>query len=809
MSLSTFGAALISWKSLLASAPASQTKEHNLLLEKRLTEILKNVDPMIGTGWRGHMFPGPVVPFGLVQLSPDTSGPPEPRWNARGDYTDWEHCSGYHYPDDIIMGFSHTHVQGTGGKDLGDILLMPLVEDKNWFWNRGIPSSEAQMQIRAIGGDTGWVFGPDDSGYRSYFSHEREVAKAGYYSVHLDTPDVKAELTATARCGVHRYDYQAVPSSKARGLILDLTHGLNCRVYQAALKVESASRFSGMRSTHGWAKDRSVYFVIEFSQPAKEIKLSIDGQESSATEGTNYSGEKIKTILSFASDVKQLIVRVGISGVSIEGARQNLREEITTWEFDAIVTGVQKEWAEVLSVAEVQCTDTKKLKTFYTSTYHSLIAPAVFSDVDGQYRGQDRKNHPNEGFKKYTTLSIWDIYRGQFPFLTITQPQRINDIVRTLLADYQQLGLQALPMWPLWGNETWSMNGFHAAGMILAAYVRGFRDFDLDLAYKAIYDTALVGAEVKGERVNKQYFRERGYIPMDLVRGNSVSATLDVAYDYWCAGAFAELLNKTDDAKMFYKFATNYRSLYDPSTGFMRGKKSDGSWRDPFRPDEEYDEYVESNAWQASFSIPHDVEGLIALHGGDQRFIDKLEELFHAPSQMINARPDVTGMVGQNAQGNEPSNVHPYLFVFAGAPWKTQYWVRKVMALYNNTPAGVPGNDDCGQLSCWWSFGALGFYPVNAANGVYVIGSPLVDRAVLKNPITKTRFEVVAEGNSSEAIYIQRAQLNGKDLNRAWITHEEIAAGGNLHFQMGLKPNREWGSAADQRPPSKLLKSHM
>jgi putative alpha-1,2-mannosidase len=587
---------------------------------------LRFVRPVIGTGWRGHMFPGAVVPFGLVQLSPDTSGGPEPKWNIQGDWYGWGHCSGYHFPDNVINGFSHTHVQGTGGGDLGDVLLMPVVEGKNWSWDAGTPPPLAEMQAEFLGPDSGWVFDSDVAGYRSFFSHEQEVCRPGYYSVFLQTPGVKAELTATTRCGMHRYSYSELPADVGRGILLDLVHALESKVYHAELKVESATRISGMRGTNGWAHDKQVYFVIEFSQPAKLIEMNVDGTMSPASPGAKVSGKEIKSILSFAPNAKPLSVRVGISCTSVDGASKNLAAEIPHWDFDAVA----KE-----------------------------------------------------------TAGAWEI-------------------VRTMLADYRQLGKHALPMWPLWGNETWSMTGFHAAGMILGAYTRGFRGFDAEEAYAAIRDTAMNGAEGHGRELQAD-FREYGYVPMEL-HGGGVSCTLDLSYDYWCAGAMAELLGKHDDAAMFYKLGQNYRNVYDASTGFMRGKSKDGTWRSPFRPDQEYDDYVETDAWQASFSVPHDVQGLIDLHGGDAPFIAKLEGLFTAPSLVLESRPDITGMVGQDAQGNEPSNHNAYLFPFAGAAWKTQYWVRKVAALYRNTPAGIPGNDDCGQtveLVCICSAGIL------------------------------------------------------------------------------------------------------
>ncbi len=748
------------------------------------------------------MFPGATLPFGLVQLSPDTSGPPQPHWNIQGDWYEWQHCSGYNYRDNVINGFSHTHVQGTGGIDLGDVLIMPMVDGLNWSWDVGRIQPLTEMQIEALGAESGIVFAPSELGYRSFFSHEREIARPGYYSVELDTPKVHAELTATTRCGMHRYRYGS--SSVRQGLMVDLVHGLNCRVQQAELTVESNGSITGRRSTTGWAHERAVFFALDLSGPAESIDVSVDGTITRAKPGDRYTGKEIKVIFTRRPSQEPLIVRVGISPVSIEGAGKNLRSEIPQWDFDAVAQRASHTWTEILSGLNAEAFDPEIQKTFYSDAYHSFVAPATYNDVDGSFRGQDLKTHSNPGFTKYTTLSIWDIYRGQFPFLTITQPQRINDIVRTLLTDYDQLGQHALPMWPLWANETWSMVGFHAAAMILGAYVRGFRDFDIQAAYTAVRDTALVGAEARGNRELQAMFRQYGYVPCDLHAG-SVSSTLDLSYDYWCAGALARLLGKTEDSEMFAKLAQNYRNVFNSATGFMHARSKSGQWLTPFRPDQETNDYVETDAWQASFSVPHDIQGLIRLYGGDEAFIDKLDGLFTAASTVLDARPDITGMVGQDAQGNEPSNHHPYLFSFAGAPWKTQYWTRKVAALYNATPAGIPGNDDCGQLASWFVFAALGFYPVNAANGVYVLGSPLVKRAAIRNPANDSTFTIVAENNSVDNLYIQEAQLNGKELHRSWITHQQIAAGGELRLRMGPSPNKSWGSVSSDRPPSELF----
>jgi predicted alpha-1,2-mannosidase len=766
-----------------------------------------DVSPVIGTGWHGHMFPGATVPFGLVQLSPDGTGPAEPRWSEMPDQNPWDHCSGYHYSDNVIQGFSHTHLQGTGATDLGDVLLMPMVEGRNWGWEAGVPGDQAEAQIQALGENSGFMIHGAEEGYCSFFSHRKETMRPGYYSVHLETPDVQAELTATTRCGMHRYSFAPSPAKARRGVIVDLVHGLSCKVYHAELNLESNTRISGIRSTHGWAKDKQVYFVIEFSSAAASIEVKVDGKTSTASAGDKFAGEQIKAILTRAQGSDPLAIRVGISCTSIEGASKNLIAEIPHWDFEAVASQATHAWSKALAVLDAELFDAPLRQAFSTGVYHGLTSPATFNDADGTYRGQDHQNHPNPGFTKYTTLSIWDIYRGEFPFMMLMQPERTKDVVCTLLADYQQLGQNSLPMWPLWGNETWCMTGFHVVGMIAAAYSRGFRDFDVQTAYAAMRDTALVGATANGNRELQEQFRHYGYLPSGPGM-QSVSSTLDFAYDYWCVGAMAELLGKQDDAAMFYKLGQSYKNIFDPVTGFMRGKLADGKWREPFRPDQQFHEdYTESDAWQATFNVMQDVQGLIDLLGGDQPFIAKLDALFTAPSNILDSQPDVSGMVGQDAQGNEPSNHIPYLYPFAGAAWKTQYWVRKVAALYNNTPAGIPGNDDCGQLSSWFVFAALGFYPVNAVTGVYIIGSPLVHRATIHNPGTGTKFSIIAENNSPENMYIQSAQLNGKELTRSWFTHANILAGGELHFRMGSKPNKEWASAPADRPPSGLVRN--
>ncbi len=769
------------------------------------------VRPIIGTGWHGHTFPGAMVPFGLVQLSPDTAGPSEATERNRGHNMNvygWDHVSGYHYPDTTILGFSHDHVSGSGGGDLGDALLMPGVGPV--CWNPGAPGAEHEAQIQALGEKSGWQAGK--KGYASRFSHRHETARAGYYRVLLEDSGVVAELTATSRCGMHRYSF---PAGKPGHVILDLVHGIGETVYEAQLNIENTTTISGYRGTHGWARDRQVYFVIQFSQPFELCQVQRNGTVQSGNI-SSIPGPRLKIAFHFPGDTgRPLVIKVGISGTGIEGARGNLQAEIPHFDFDAIRRQAEQTWNKALASLDAKFSTKELDQTFYTSAYHAMIGPSTFNDVNGSYRGEDRKNHSNPGFTNYTTISIWDIYRGQFPLMMLTHPERINDVINTLLVDYQQVQQHSLPVWPLWGFETWAMTGFHAVAMILGAYTRGFRGYDVPAVYAAMRDTAMVGATANGNKPLQEEFRRHGYVisgsatAAEMITGpgkQSVSRTLDFAYDYWCVGAMAELLGKHEDARMFYKLGQNYRNIFDPKTGFMRGKLADGKWREPFRPDQdEWYDYTESDAWQATFNVMQDVHGLIDLFGGDANFIAKLDGLFTAPSHIYEYDVDITGMVGQDAQGNEPSNHIPYLYPFAGAAWKTQYWIRKVLSLYNNTPNGIPGNDDIGQISSCFTMGAMGFYPVNAATGVYVIGSPLVDRAKIHNPAAKTTFAIIAENNSLENCYIQSAKLNGKELTRSWFTHADIVAGGELYFRMGRKPNKDWASAKEDRPPSGLI----
>ena len=499
---------------------------------------------------------------------------------------------------------------------------------------------------------------------------------------------------------------------------------------------------------------------------------------------------------------KPVLVKVGLSAVSIEGARKNLAAEIPAWDFDGTVAAAAKRWSDVLGKIEIETSDPATRETFYTNLYHSCIAPTLFNDADGSYFGLDHKAHKPEGFQNYCTFSLWDTFRAEHPLLTIIQPQRVDDFIGTMLAHYRQFNQHALPVWSLAGNETWCMIANHAIPVIVDAYAKGFRRYDAEAAYQAMRDSVMQDRNFQNE------YRQYGYVSTHKTEGKqSVSRTLEYAYDDWCVGQMAKQLGKKDDAALFAKRAQNYRNVFDTSIGFVRGKYADGKWREPFDPRElVWPDYTEATSWNYTWFVPQDVPGLISLMGGDEKCIAKLDKMFAEKSGLLANIPDLTGLIGQYVHGNEPCHHVAYLYNYAGAPWKTQARVREIMTkLYNNTPSGCCGNDDCGQMSAWYVLSALGFYSVNPASGVYVLGSPAVDKATIHlDPKYQKgeQFTIVAENNSPTNVYIQSATLNGKPLERSWISHADLVAGGKLVLKMGPKPNPEWGKRPEDRPPA-------
>jgi predicted alpha-1,2-mannosidase len=714
--------------------------------------------PLVGTGGHGHTYPGATVPFGFVQLSPDTS--------VKG----WDACAGYHYPDSTILGFSHTHLSGTGIGDLGDLLVLPMTG-----------RLEESDNYQPISGER----------FQSGFSHDNETARPGYYRVLLDKYQVLAELTATAHAGMHRYTF---PASKESHILIDLVHGVNNQVTGASLKIEGKNLLTGSRSTTGWVKNRTIYFAIECSRPWKSFGLEADGKPLPPGQ-TEIESRRVRAHLDFKTSAgRQIELRVGLSAVSVEEAEKNLRTEISSWDFDAVRTAARNTWNEQLSRIKIESSSPNIRQTFYSALYHTMTAPTLYNDADGSYRGPDGAVHTNAGFQYYSTFSFWDTFRAEDPLLTLTQPGRINDFIQTMLAFYQESPDHALPMWPLASQETWCMIGYHSVPVIADAYAKGFRGFDAELAFKAMKDTAL------SSRNRQDEYQTLGYVSSETGdRRRGAARTLEFAFDDWCISQMAKALGKTDDAGLFARRAQNYTNVFDPVTKFFRGKTAAGSFREPFDPKAiSFDDYVEANAWQYTFAVFHDVPGMIRLYGGNEAFINKLDQLFNEDSDMNDYVPDASGILGQYAHGNEPCHHVPYLYALAGAQYKTALRAHQIMLLqYDNTPEGICGNDDCGQMSAWYVWSAVGLYPLNPASGVYVIGSPLVEKATIKlDPgfYPGGTFTITAHNVSNQNIYIQSAKLNGRTLNRPWITHEEITHGGTLEFEMGILPNKTWGT---------------
>ena len=739
------------------------------------SNLLQYVNPLIGTAEHGHVYPGATVPFGAVQLSPDngTNG--------------WDWCSGYNYADSVIVGFSHTHLSGTGIGDLCDISLMPTTGESVFSKNAADPRKGA------------WA---------STFKHQNEKASPGYYAVTLDN-GILAELTAATHAGLHRYTF---PKDKPALMVLDLGFAVNWdRPQETQITVEEPTLITGYRYSTGWARDQRVFFAMEFSAPAGAVVLS---DSTVVVKGSRVGGRQAKAVFDFSNAFesdKVLLIKVGISSADIAGAKAALGE-MPGWNFDKIKSGAEALWAAELAKIQVTSTDEALKETFYTALYRTCLAPVVLSDPNGNYKAStpgapaDWNHTPPypdgaqvrqaQGYTRYGIFSLWDTFRAANPLYTLTQPDKVNDFIRSMLAHYEEYGL--LPIWELLGNETNTMTGYHAIPVIVDAWLKGYRGFNGEVALEAMKKSAM--QDLRGSNFYRQY----GYIPYGLA-GESVTRTLEYAYDDWCIAQMAKALGKQADYDEYMRRAGFYKNMFDTSTGFMRAKLPDGKWKTPFDPREsdhhfEVAEYTEGNAWQHAWFVPHDVEGLIALHGGRENFVKKLDSLFTITSELTgeNVSADVTGLIGQYAHGNEPSHHIAYLYNDAGQPWKTQEQVRQILASqYNNSPAGLCGNEDCGQMSAWYVWSAIGLYPVNPASGRYDIGSPVFEKAVLKvsppsEPGTVREFVIEARGVSKANKYVQSASLNGKPLERPWVTHEEVVAGGALVLEMGAATGRLW-----------------
>ena len=745
------------------------------------------VNPMIGSDGMGHTFPGACAPFGIVQLSPDTDTIPH---NVNGKYQKqvYEYCAGYRYHDSTIVGFSHTHFSGTGHSDLGDILIMPATGELKL--NPGTKENP-------------------DSGYRSRFSHQSEKSVPGYYEVELDDYNVKAQLTATQRVGVHKYTF---PKDGQGRIILDLNHGIynyDGKVLWASIRVESPTLITGYRITNGWARTNYTYFAISFSQPVTNYgykdmeQILYKGFWRKFPVNANFpemAGRKVVSYFEFDTQANpELEVKVALSATSTNGALLNLQAEAADKSFEQIAAETSENWNSQLASIEVDGTEDQKAM-FYTSYYHTMINPSVYMDADGKYRGLDQNVHQSMGFKNYTVFSLWDTYRAEHPFLMLMKPQQARDMAISMIRHQQQSVHGLLPIWSHMANDNWCMSGYHATSVLADAIAKG-ADIDKNEALKAMAATSNVGyLDGLGDYI------ALGYVPFE-VSTTAASTTLEYCYDDWTIYKTALDAGNAEIAGQYSKRALNYRNIYDPQIGFARPKYRNGSFKEEFDVLQTHGEgFIEGNSWNFSFHLPHDVFGVMDLMGGEKEFLRKLDELFnqHLPEKYYEKNEDITSdcLIGGYVHGNEPSHHIPYLYAWTSQPWKTQYWVREVMnRMYRNNIRGLSGNDDCGQMSAWYMFTAMGFYPVCPGTDQYVIGAPYMPYLKLQLENGRT-FEIKAPGVSDTNRYVKRVLLNGKPYSKTYITHADLVAGGTLEFIMDSKPNKKRGLAAEDKPYS-------
>jgi predicted alpha-1,2-mannosidase len=752
-----------------------------------LDDHVAAVNPFIGTGEDGHTFPGATSPFGMVQLSPDTQ--------IRHFRQSYKWAAGYRFEDTTILGFSHTHFSGTGHSDLGDFLIQPI-------------SGDVRLE-------PGEIEEPG-SGYRSRFRHETEKAEPGYYAVTLDAYNVRAELTATPRVGVHRY---AFPSHVPSHLLMDLRSSIYNypgKVLWASIRIRNDGTVSGARETRGWAPGRQLYFAMRFSHPMtghqfynrEPIAVEYKGFQPptpSPHDSQAIAGRGPIAVFDFGDLNTPLVVKVAISLTSEDNAIANLDAEVPGFDFDAVRSSVRHSWEQALSVVDIRA-DAATRTSLYTALYHSLMAPSLAMDVDGSYRGPDNQLHKAEGFTFVSTFSLWDTYRAEQPLLTLLQPpSRTVDIVRSLLASRQESPFGILPVWQFQGVETWCMIGYHAVPEIADAYMKGIGGFDTNEALGAA-----VASATYAPYGHLGAYMKLGYVPVDL-DGEAVSKTVEYAFDDWTIARMARAMGRLDVAEVFEKRAQNWRNVFDAKAGFARPRNSNGIFREPFDPARAGSDsgFTEGNAWQYSWYQPHDERGLIQILGGDQQLVSKLDRMFDAkvdPKQYADVE-DIAGMIGQYIHGNEPSHHLAYLYNYAGQPWRTQERLKQIVeSQYRPTPDGLVGNDDLGQMSAWLLFTSLGFYPVAPASNEYVIGRPFVEEATIHLPNGKL-FRVVAENISEKNSYVSQVLLNGMPLNRNFIRHDEITGGGELHFVMSPVPNKTWATEESARPYSMSQKT--
>ncbi|MEG0807294.1 MAG: GH92 family glycosyl hydrolase [Alistipes sp.] len=715
--------------------------------EENLTQY---VDLRIGTGGHGHVFVGANVPYGMVQLGP-TSIPQS-----------WDWVSGYHISDTTVIGFAHTHLNGTGIGDLSDISLMPVVGEV-----RLARGTEEDPQ----------------SGMWSYFSHADEQMRPGYYATRLLRYGVDVRLTSTERVGLHQYTF---PQSDEAAVVIDLENG-TCwdAPTEGYLEVINSHTVCGYRNSKGWANDQRIFFVAEFSKPFSKFELfAPDSLTNGACAVKQLKGERIYGKALFETTEGETIsVKVALSPVSVANAKLNMQSELPAWDFEATAEQANAKWNAALSKARIQTPDEQVKRIFYTALYHTQIAPSLFCDVNGDYRGADGKMHTNDGFVNYTTFSLWDTYRAAQPLMTLLSPEMMPDIVQTMLHIYQQQG--KLPVWHLMGCETDCMVGNPGVAALADAVLKGYDGGNKELAYEALKNSAMLGE--RGMDLRMKY----GYIPCDKF-SEAVAYDMEYALADGAVAQVAQQMGKSEDYAYFLDRSHSYRNFFDPSTRFMRGKDSQGAFRTPFNPfasTHRDDDYCEGNAWQYTWLAPHDMEGLVACFGSREAFIEKLDSLFVVESKVagLNTSPDISGLIGQYAHGNEPSHHIVYFYTMVGQPWKTADRVRQILAtMYHDQPDGLSGNEDVGQMSAWYVLSSLGFYQVEPAGGHYIFGSPLVDKAELT--VSGGTFTVVAHNNSAANKYIQRIRLNGQPYTKNYIAYADIVTGGTLEFEMGAEP---------------------
>ncbi|TWI94814.1 putative alpha-1,2-mannosidase [Mucilaginibacter frigoritolerans] len=736
-------------------------------------KLVNYVKPFIGTSavdttsLSGSNFPGPTTPFAFVQLSPDTRDAPD------------DPASGYDYNDKTIVGFSHTHLSGTGVADLFDVLLMPTTGE--------VKLNPGNAKISR-------------SGYRSAFSHGQETARPGYYQVMLQDYGINAELTSASHTGMHRYTF---PASTQSHIVIDMDHSLDkkrgyweCRIIAGEIKVINNHTIEGYRIITGWARLRKVYFHAEFSKPFDSVVMANGKQKPYAT--TLLNGTALKAALNFSTtDHEQVTVKVALSSVSIENAKQNMMAEIPGWDFDKISSQNADEWEKELSKIIIEGTQEQK-EIFYTGLYHAFTQPNNIADINGDYQATDMtiRNAPDK--VQYSTFSLWDTYRAAHPLYTLIQPEKTAGFINTMIRQYETYGY--LPIWQLWGDENYCMIGNHAIPVITDAILKGIPGIDVEKAYQAVKASSTTDHPGSPFTAWEKY----GYIPEDI-ESQSVSITVEMAYDDWCVAQLAKKLGKTADYERFIKRSAFYKNLYNAKTGFFQARNKDGNWLTPFDPlsygGNGGSPYTEANAWQYSWYVPQNIPDLIKLMGGDRSFTAKLDTFFTLANKPGDINGNASGFIGQYAHGNEPSHHIAYLYDYAGQPWKTQYYVSKVLnELYNNSSSGYAGNEDCGQMSAWYIFSSMGFYPVNPANGIYAIGSPILKSASMTLSNDKI-FSMSVKNIGKQNIYIQSVKLNGKLYNKTYITQDDIMNGSNLEFTMGAKPNKSWGTKAEDQPP--------